>query len=125
VHKEVYEGIFGRDWSYEKMAVKADKAVKLVRKYIGELERNKIPIEKAILFGSYAKGYAKEESDIDVALVSEVFSGDRFEDRRKIIPLRRKIDSRIEPLPFKTEDFENGGILVEEIKKTGIVVFQR
>jgi len=107
------------------MAVKADKAVKLVRKYIGELERNKIPIEKAILFGSYAKGYAKEESDIDVALVSEVFSGDRFEDRRKIIPLRRKIDSRIEPLPFKTEDFENGGILVEEIKKTGIVVFQR
>jgi predicted nucleotidyltransferase len=107
------------------VALKADQAVKLVIKYIGELERNKIPIEKAILFGSYAKGYAKEESDIDVALVSEVFSGDRFEDRRKIIPLRRKIDSRIEPLPFKTEDFENGGILVEEIKKTGIVVFKR
>jgi predicted nucleotidyltransferase len=107
------------------MAVKADKAVKLVRKYIGELERNKIPIEKAILFGSYAKGHAKAESDIDVALVSEVFSGDRFEDRRKIIPLRRKIDNRIEPLPFKPEDFESGGILVEEIKKTGIVVFQR
>jgi hypothetical protein len=107
------------------MPLKADQAVKLVRKYIGELERNKIPIEKAILFGSYAKGYAKEESGIDVALVSEVFSGDRFEDRRKIIPLRRKIDSRIEPLPFKTEDFKNGGILVEEIKKTGIIVFQR
>jgi len=107
------------------VALKADQAVKLVIKYVGELERNKIPIEKAILFGSYAKGYAKEESDIDVALVSEVFSGDRFEDRRKIIPLRRKIDNRIEPLPFKPEDFENGGILVEEIKKTGIVVFQR
>jgi hypothetical protein len=107
------------------VALKADQAVKLVRKYIGELERNKIPIEKAILFGSYAKGYAKEESDIDVALVSEVFSGDRFEDRRKIIPLRRKIDNRIEPLPFKPEDFENGGILVEEIKKTGIVLFKR
>jgi predicted nucleotidyltransferase len=107
------------------MALKADQAVKLVKKYIGELEKNKIPVEKAILFGSYAKGHAKAESDIDVALVSEVFSGDRFEDRRKIIPLRRKIDSRIEPLPFKTEDFENGGILVEEIKKTGIVVFKR
>ena len=107
------------------MALKEDQAVKLVIKYIGELERNKIPIEKAILFGSYAKGYAKEESDIDVALVSEVFSGDRFEDRRKIIPLRRKIDNRIEPLPFKPEDFENGGILVEEIKKTGIVVFRK
>jgi predicted nucleotidyltransferase len=89
------------------------------------LERNKIPIEKAILFGSYAKGHANAESDIDVALVSEVFSGDRFEDRRKIIPLRRKIDNRIEPLPFKPEDFENDGILAEEIKKTGILVFQK
>ena len=62
------------------------------------------------------------ESDIDLALISEAFSGDRFEDRRKIIPLRREIDSRIEPLPFRPEDFENGGILVEEIKKTGVVI---
>lgn len=104
------------------MARKADQIVNLVKRYIAELERNEIPIRKAILFGSYAKGYAKEESDIDVALVSEVFSGDRFEDRRKIIPLRRKIDNRIEPHPFKPEDFENGGILVEEIRKTGVVI---
>jgi predicted nucleotidyltransferase len=104
------------------MARKADQVVILLKRYIAELERNEIPIRKAILFGSYAKGYAKEESDIDVALVSEVFSGDRFKDRRKIIPLRRKIDNRIEPLPFKPEDFENGGILVEEIRKTGVLI---
>ena len=107
------------------MARKADKVIRLIKEYIGELERNRIPIEKAILFGSHAKGHAKAESDIDVALVSEVFSGDRFEDRQKIVPLRRKIDNRIEPLPFKPEDFENGGILVEEIKKTGILVFRK
>jgi predicted nucleotidyltransferase len=104
------------------MARKADQVVILVKRYIAELERNKIPIRKAIIFGSYAKGDAKKESDIDVALVSEVFSGDRFEDRRKIIPLRREIDNRIEPLPFRPEDFENDGILAEEIKKTGVVV---
>ncbi len=34
-------------------------------------------------------------------------------------------DNRIEPLPFKPEDFENDGILVAEIKKTGIVVFKK
>jgi uncharacterized protein len=104
------------------MARKADPVFSLVKRYIAELEKNKIPIKKAILFGSYARGKAKMESDIDVALVSEVFSGDRFEDRRKIIPLRREIDNRIEPIPFRPEDFENGGILVEEIKKTGVVV---
>src|SRR3989304_5167938 len=107
------------------MARKADRGVILVKRDIAELERDKIPIRKAIIFGSYAKEDAKKESDIDVALVSEAFSGDRFEDRRKIIPLRREIDNRIEPLPFRPEDFENGGILVEEIKKTGIIVFQK
>jgi hypothetical protein len=104
------------------MARKADQVVNLLKKYIAELERNEIPIRKAILFGSYATGKAKKESDIDVALISEAFSGDRFEDRRKIIPLRRKIDNRIEPHPFKPEDFDNGGILVEEIRKTGVII---
>jgi predicted nucleotidyltransferase len=104
------------------MARKADQVIKVVKKYIAELQRNDIPIRKAIIFGSYARGYAREESDIDVALISEAFSGDRFEDRRIIIPLRRKIDNRIEPLPFRPEDFENGGILAEEIRKTGIAI---
>lgn len=52
-------------------------------------------------------------------MVSTAFTGDRFEDRRKIIPLIRKIDNRIEPIPFRPEDFQKGGILVDEIKKTG------
>ena len=53
-------------------------------------------------------------------MVSPDFTGDRFEDRRKIVPLRRNIDNRIEPLPFRPEDFYDGGMLVEEIKRTGI-----
>ena len=101
------------------MAVTTDSAVELVKRYIKELENNNIPVQEAIIFGSYAKGNPKEESDIDIALISTVFTGDRFEDRRKLIPLRRKIDNRIEPMPFRPEDFQNGGILVDEIKKTG------
>lgn len=101
------------------MVVAADSAVEAVRRYIQELQRNNIPIQGAVIFGSYAKGDPKEESDIDIALVSTAFTGDRFEDRRKIVPLRRKIDNRIEPIPFRPEDFEEGGNLVDEIKKTG------
>jgi hypothetical protein len=101
------------------MAVATDSAIEAVKRYIKELQRNNIPIQGAFIFGSHAKGNPKEESDIDVALISTAFTGDRFEDRRKIIPLRRKIDSRIEPMPFRPEDFQKGGILVDEIKKTG------
>lgn len=100
-------------------AVTADSIIELVKKYIQELQKNGITIQEAIIFGSYAKGIPKEESDIDVALVSSAFSGDRFEDRRKIVPLRRKIDGRIEPMPFRPDDFSKGGNLVDEIKKTG------
>ncbi len=96
--------------------------IAIIKQYIGELGKNNIPISQAILFGSFVKGGAKPESDIDVAVISEVFTGDRFEDRRRIVPIRRSIDSRIEPMPFKPEDFNDGGILAEEIKKTGIVI---
>ncbi|MEW6326920.1 MAG: nucleotidyltransferase domain-containing protein [Thermodesulfobacteriota bacterium] len=102
------------------MAVRA--YIKVVKKYLEELERNNIPVQEAIIFGSYAKGSPREESDIDLALISEAFTGDRFEDRRRIVPLRRKIDSRLEPIPFRPEDFSKGGNLVDEIKRTGKVI---
>lgn len=104
------------------MAVATDSAIESVRRYIEELRLNGIPVQEAIIFGSYAKGNPKEESDIDVALVSSAFTGDRFEDRRRIVPFRRKIDNRIEPMPFRPEDFDEGGILIDEIKRTGKVI---
>lgn len=105
------------------MAVKTISTItELIKRYIQELEKKHIHVEEAIIFGSYAKGKPKEESDIDVALVSPSFTGNRFEDRRKIVPLRRKIDSRIEPIPFSPKAFSQGGILIDEIKKTGKVI---
>jgi hypothetical protein len=107
------------------MAAKANSVIAIIKKYVEELEKNQILISEAVIFGSHAKSTAKPHSDIDVALISSAFTGDRFEDRRKIVPLRRKIDSRIEPIPFKPEDFNSNGILAEEIRKTGITVFKR
>ncbi len=101
------------------MAIAEDSIIKIIKRYIDELEKNGIKISAAVIFGSHAKGVSHDASDIDIALVSDSFTGDRFEDRRSIVPLRRKIDSRIEPIPFRPEDFYDGGMLVEEIKKTG------
>ena len=79
------------------------------------LKGKNISIQKALLFGSYVKGNYREDSDIDLAIVSSNFTGDRFSDRRMLVPLRRGIDSRIEPMPFTPEDFSG----IDEIKKTG------
>ena len=102
--------------------VTLDSVTGIIKRYIRELKKNNIPIKKAIIFGSYAKGNFKEESDIDIALISSAFSGDRFEDRRRIVPLRRKIDNRIEPIPFRPEDFNEGGNFTDDIKKTGKII---
>ncbi len=98
------------------MAVTEDLIIEISKKYIEELEKNGIKINEAIIFGSHAKGVLHEDSDIDIALISDSFTGIRFDDHRKIVPFRRKIESRIEPIPFRPEDFNEGGILVEEIK---------
>jgi predicted nucleotidyltransferase len=95
---------------------------KAIKNYIEELRNHGIPVKEVILFGSRARGGAEDESDIDVAIVSEVFTGDRFEDRRRIVPLRRDIDSRIEPIPITPAAFAAGGNLIDEIKKTGIKI---
>lgn len=97
------------------MAASKDLIVKDVKRYIEELRKNGIPIQRVLLFGSWMRGSAREESDIDVALISPAFSGDRFEDRRKIVPLRRMINNNIEPIPLTPQDFEIGGNLVDEI----------
>jgi predicted nucleotidyltransferase len=107
------------------MAIETDSIIEIIRRYIGELEKSQIHIAEAIIFGSHARGMAKPESDIDIALISDDFTGDRFEDRRRIVPLRRKIDSRIEPIPFRPEDFNNGGSLADEIKRTGVIILKR
>jgi predicted nucleotidyltransferase len=96
-----------------------DSIIKDIKKYIDVLRKHGIPIQKALLFGSWSRGSAGEESDVDVALISNVFTGDRFHDRRKIVPLRRKINNKIEPMPFNPQTFDMGGNLVDEIIRHG------
>ena len=61
-----------------------ETALKAHYVHIRALEEQGIQLQKAVLFGSHALGQANEWSDIDIALVSEAFAGDRFVDRRKI-----------------------------------------
>lgn len=101
------------------MAYEKNSVIQDVKNYIVVLRENGIPVERVLLFGSWARGTAKEDSDVDIALVSSFFTGDRFMDRRKIVPLRRNINNNIEPIPFCPEDFAAGGVLVDEIRRYG------
>ena len=77
-----------------------------------------MPIEAVYLFGSYAKGTANKDSDIDVALVVSHFEGDYFDVIPPIWLLREKVDFRIEP-HIIVRDADYAGFL-DEIQQTGI-----
>lgn len=62
-----------------------DQVLEIVEDFLQELEKSGIRLTAAYLYGSYAEGSARPDSDIDVALVSEDFTGDLLEDHRRII----------------------------------------
>ena len=96
------------------------KIHRLLKKYVEELEKNRIPIRQAVLFGSYAAGGSHEWSDIDIALVSDVFEGVRIRDRNKIRKITLDISTDLSPLPFRPEDFTPEDPFVREILEHGI-----
>ncbi len=73
---------------------------------------------KIILFGSYAKGNYHKDSDIDVAVILKDFNN-LIDTQLDLMRIRRKIDSRIEPHPFREKDFEITNPIVNEIVKYG------
>ena len=60
----------------------ADNDRKITGQYAALL-RNHIKLDKVILYGSFAKGQPHIDSDIDVAVVSSDFTGDRLEEQLK------------------------------------------
>ena len=97
------------------------QAKKIVKKYAEKLKQENFPFVAMYLFGSHAKGKAKQESDIDVAVISDKFKRNKDKNSFLLWKLRRDIDSRIEPFGFTKKDFKNElEPMVYEIKKTGI-----
>ena len=73
---------------------------------------------RIVLFGSYAKGNYNDDSDIDIAVVLKDYKN-LIDIQLDLMRLRRKIDSRIEPHPFREKDFEISNPIVNEIIKYG------
>ncbi len=96
------------------------RVIDTVKQYIMIIPKD-FGVKKAYLFGSFAKGKEKEESDIDIALVLDNMP-DFFYTQKQLMRLRRKIDLRIEPHPIKEQDFNSLNPFAYEIEKTGIEI---
>jgi hypothetical protein len=72
--------------------------------------------------GSGGISYKDEWSDIDLAVVSDAFEGERFRDRNMIRRITLAIISDLEPLPYRPEDFTPDDPFVREVLETGVRV---
>jgi predicted nucleotidyltransferase len=93
-------------------------AIEIAAQYANVLY-SKYDYVKVILFGSYDRGNFNEESDIEIAVILKDYSN-LMDTHLELMRLRRKIDSRIEPHPFRERDFVISNPIVSEIVKYGL-----
>ncbi|MFB6158724.1 MAG: nucleotidyltransferase domain-containing protein [Candidatus Nanohalobium sp.] len=88
-------------------------AVREVEKLLGKIE---LDIEKAILFGSRARGDYLKHSDVDLILVSEDFKGVDWTERGKRFYLQWEGEQPLEILCYTPEEFEKKKNMIGTVK---------
>jgi predicted nucleotidyltransferase len=94
-----------------------------VREYISELS-NEIPVQKAILFGSYANGNYTKDSDVDLAIFSDYFERiSRIEGIKFLLSRARKyVKMDFQPIPFTYRDYIERDGFAAEVLKEGVEI---
>ena len=85
--------------------------------------RQKLSAKKVYLYGSYAKGTAKDESDVDICFFfDDIDLNMKARTVSKLISLSTKYNAYFEPNAMPTSELYNGNPFVEEVLRTGIEI---
>ena len=98
--------------------------IELLLSYIRLLNEAGLGIQKAFLYGSFARNEGNAESDIDVMIVSKRFDGESLDEKAKAWQLTRKVDARIEPFSVGLKRFfaDDDSALLAQVRKEGIEI---
>ena len=93
------------------------------------LKEKGISVYKIIIFGSFAKGKYKEDSDIDIIIVSRDFRGKSIFERVKLVTglgreLVKKFKKPFDLIYYSDEEWEKKNfMIINEAKKYGEVIY--
>jgi predicted nucleotidyltransferase len=102
---------------------KLDKIRELAIKLFVQMRSQGLRVDMIVLFGSYAKGHEREDSDIDLCVVSRDFGHDRIDEGARVNLIASRIDSRLECITVSLTDYMKRNTIspiLHEIKKHGV-----
>lgn len=95
------------------------KVLTAAREYAAAV-RKTMDVRNIFLYGSHAKGTAKENSDIDIAVVADQVPGDYLDTMAFLWQLTNNVDESIEPVLLLSSDDESG--FLDTVRRTGIAI---
>ena len=107
------------------MAMVEVAIVRAVRQYLSVLSTVGIHARKAVLFGSFARGEADQDSDIDLIVIAPEFdAASDFETIKNLWETTLLADNRIEPIPCGEQEWEGGDgrPILEIARREGMII---
>jgi predicted nucleotidyltransferase len=102
------------------MAVDYEAVTQLAKDFAQEAKKM-LPVRKAMLFGSYAKGNAGEWSDIDVCFFLDSYGGrKRLHVLKELVLLAYKYSYYFEPTVLTTKSLYCDDPFAKEVLRTGV-----
>lgn len=94
-------------------------ALGYAQKYAASV-RSELSPQSIMLFGSCVNGNATDESDIDIAVIFDGFSGEWLETATRLWRISYDVDDRIEPHLIDKQQDKTG--FADQVLKTGVAV---
>jgi len=85
-----------------------------------EQMRNLEGVAKIVLFGSYAKGTANAQSDIDIAVFFDIKKSCLLDEYRKLVRICTDPEKEIQVQAFTLDELEDPCGIIQEIADHGI-----
>ncbi len=96
-----------------------DEAIELVRQYKQVIKKHFTTEPKVLMYGSYSKGYANPDSDIDVAVIVPTYNGSKMDLSKRLWHDVDEVSVLIEPV-LMAED--RWCPLYDDVMQTGVLV---
>ena len=96
-----------------------DEALSLVRRYKQVISPRFSTEPKVLMFGSYAKGYANPDSDIDVAVIVPTYGNRKLDIAQDLWHDTREVSFLIEPVLMAEDRWSP---LYKDVMRTGVPV---